>query len=112
LRVRVPDGIDEQKARVECRNDFPDAEGGIHLFELPDREGNRAARRRRERVCAPTRRRSVRPKTQAMKIHLRQVQPDGLHLEGEEECPIPELTAEAVVCTGPLRYSLDLGVSE
>ena len=37
---------------------------------------------------------------------------DGLHLEGEEECPIPELAAEDVVCTGPLRYSLDLGISE
>jgi uncharacterized metal-binding protein YceD (DUF177 family) len=47
-----------------------------------------------------------------MKIHLRQIQADGLHLEGEEECPIPELDAEGVVCTGPLRYSLDLGISE
>jgi uncharacterized protein len=47
-----------------------------------------------------------------VKIHLRQIQADGLHLDGEEECPIPELTTEAVVCTGPLRYSLDLGVSE
>ena len=47
-----------------------------------------------------------------MKIHLRQIQADGLHLDGEEECPIPELAAEGVVCTGPLRYSLDLGISE
>lgn len=47
-----------------------------------------------------------------MKVHLRQVQADGLHLQGEEECPIPELAAEGVVCTGPLRYSLDLGISE
>ncbi|MEY2557112.1 MAG: hypothetical protein QOE34_537 [Verrucomicrobiota bacterium] len=47
-----------------------------------------------------------------MKIHLRQIHADGLHLEGEEECPIPELAAEGVRCTGPLRYSLDLGVSE
>jgi uncharacterized metal-binding protein YceD (DUF177 family) len=47
-----------------------------------------------------------------MKIHLRQIQADGLHLEGEEECPIPELQAEGVVCTGPLRYNLDLGISE
>jgi uncharacterized metal-binding protein YceD (DUF177 family) len=47
-----------------------------------------------------------------MKIHLRQIPDDGLHLEGEEECPIPELTAEDVVCTGPLHYSLDLGISE
>ena len=47
-----------------------------------------------------------------MKVHLRQIQADGLHLEGEEECPIPELSAEGVICTGPLRYSLDLGISD
>lgn len=47
-----------------------------------------------------------------MKVHLRQIQAEGLHLEGEEECPIPELAAEDVVCTGPLRYALDLGISE
>jgi uncharacterized metal-binding protein YceD (DUF177 family) len=47
-----------------------------------------------------------------MKVHLRQIPADGLHLEGEEECPIPELGAEGVICTGPLRYALDLGISE
>jgi uncharacterized metal-binding protein YceD (DUF177 family) len=47
-----------------------------------------------------------------MKVHLRQIQGEGQHLEGEEECSIPELQAEGVVCAGPLRYSLDLGVSE
>ena len=47
-----------------------------------------------------------------MKVHLRQIQADGLHLEGEEECPIPDLAAEDVLCAGPLRYSLDLGLSE
>ena len=47
-----------------------------------------------------------------MKIHLRQIQAEGQHLEGEEQCSIPELEAEGVVSTGPLRYSLDLGVSE
>jgi uncharacterized metal-binding protein YceD (DUF177 family) len=47
-----------------------------------------------------------------MKVHLRQIPADGLHLEGEEECSIPELSAEDVVCNGPLRYSLDLGISE
>ena len=47
-----------------------------------------------------------------MKVHLRQVQADGLHLEGQEDCPVPELDAEGVVRTGPLRYSLDLGISE
>jgi uncharacterized metal-binding protein YceD (DUF177 family) len=47
-----------------------------------------------------------------VKIHIRQIPADGLHLEGEEECPIPELAQEDVRCTGPLRYSLDLGISE
>ena len=47
-----------------------------------------------------------------MKIHLRQIPAEGLHLKGEEECPIPELETEGVKCSGPLRYSLDLGVSE
>ena len=47
-----------------------------------------------------------------MKIHLRQISDEGLHLEGEEECPIPELAQEDVRCTGPLRYALDLGISE
>ncbi len=47
-----------------------------------------------------------------MKIHLRQIPDEGLHLEGEEECQIPELAGEDVRCTGPLRYALDLGISE
>jgi uncharacterized metal-binding protein YceD (DUF177 family) len=47
-----------------------------------------------------------------MKIHLRQIHADGLHLEGEEECPIPDLAVEDVRCNGPLRYALDLGISE
>jgi uncharacterized protein len=47
-----------------------------------------------------------------MKIHLRQIQADGLHLEGEEECPITDLAADEVRCTEPLRYVLDLGISE
>ena len=29
-----------------------------------------------------------------MKIHLKQIPADGLHLEGEEDCPIAELEAE------------------
>ena len=47
-----------------------------------------------------------------MKIHLRQISDNGLHLEGEEDCPIPELAEEGIICTGPLRYSLDVGISE
>lgn len=47
-----------------------------------------------------------------MKVHLRQIPAEGLHLEGEEDCPIPELAAEEIICAGPLRYSLDIGISE
>lgn len=47
-----------------------------------------------------------------MKIHLRQVPNEGLHLEGEEACPIADLAAEGIRCTGPLSYALDLGISE
>ncbi len=47
-----------------------------------------------------------------MKIHLRQIPADGLHLEGEEEFPIPNLGPEDVRWAGMLRYNLDLGVSE
>ena len=44
-----------------------------------------------------------------MKIHLRQIPAEGSHLEGETDCPIPELQAEDTQCAGPLSYSLDLG---
>src|SRR3954470_23458494 len=47
-----------------------------------------------------------------MKVHLRQIPDEGLHLEGEENCPISDLATEEVNCAGPLRYSLDLGISE
>jgi uncharacterized metal-binding protein YceD (DUF177 family) len=47
-----------------------------------------------------------------VKIHLRQIPPAGLHLEGEEDCPIPQLDSAEVRCTGPLHYDLELGVSE
>lgn len=46
-----------------------------------------------------------------MKIHLRQIPAEGQHLEGETDCPIPELESEETKCAGPLRYSLDLGKS-
>ncbi len=45
-----------------------------------------------------------------MKIHLHQITTNGLHLEGEEECPIADVAE--VSCLGPLSYDLDLGVSE
>jgi uncharacterized metal-binding protein YceD (DUF177 family) len=47
-----------------------------------------------------------------VKIHLRQVPADGLHLEGEEDCPIQELDTDDVHCAGPLRYNLEVGISE
>ena len=47
-----------------------------------------------------------------MRVHLRQIHADGLHLEGEEECPIADLAVEDVLCAGPLLYALDLGISE
>ena len=47
-----------------------------------------------------------------MKIHLRQIPAEGLHLAGEEDCPIPQLDPEEAQCAGPLRYALDVGISE
>lgn len=46
-----------------------------------------------------------------MKIHLKQIPAQGLHLEGEEDCPIPELEQENIRCVGPLKYKLDVGLS-
>ena len=51
FRVRIPDGADESQAGSDGRNDLPDAERGIHLSQLADREGDRAARRRRRAIC-------------------------------------------------------------
>ena len=46
-----------------------------------------------------------------MKVHLKQIPTGGLHLEGDEECPILELETEGIRCVGPLHYSIDLGVT-
>ena len=46
-----------------------------------------------------------------MKVHLKQIPSEGLHLEGDEECPIPELEAEGIRCAGSLHYNIDLGVA-
>lgn len=46
-----------------------------------------------------------------MKIHLKQIPPEGLRIEGEEDCPILELETEEIHCAGPLRYKIDIGVS-
>jgi uncharacterized protein len=45
-----------------------------------------------------------------LKIHLNQIPAGGLHLEGEEDCPLGDLAE--VRCVGPLRYNLDVGVSD
>jgi uncharacterized metal-binding protein YceD (DUF177 family) len=47
-----------------------------------------------------------------MKVHLKQIPAEGLHLEAETDCPIPELETEGIRCVGPLRYSIDIGVSD
>jgi len=47
-----------------------------------------------------------------MKIHLRQIPAEGLHLEDEEDCPLPQLNSEEARCAGSLRYVLDAGISD
>src|SRR5260370_17592926 len=46
-----------------------------------------------------------------MKVHLKQIPTQGLHLEGEEECPIQELESEGIRCAGRLHYAVDVGVA-
>jgi len=46
-----------------------------------------------------------------MKVHLKQIPTQGLHLEGEEECPIQELELEGIRCAGCLHYDIDLGIA-
>ncbi len=46
-----------------------------------------------------------------MKIHLKQVPAQGLHLDGDEDCPIHELEAEGIRCAGPLHYDIDVGIA-
>jgi uncharacterized protein len=47
-----------------------------------------------------------------MKVHLNQIPPEGLHLEGEEDCLISDLESEGVRCAGPMEYKIDIGVAE
>lgn len=46
-----------------------------------------------------------------MKIHINQIPAEGLHLEGEERRDILDLHDELVETAGPVRYSLDVGLS-
>jgi DUF177 domain-containing protein len=46
-----------------------------------------------------------------VKIHLKQIPAQGLHLDGDEDCPIHDLEAEGIRCAGRLHYNLDLGIA-
>lgn len=47
-----------------------------------------------------------------MKVHLKQIPPEGLHLEGEEDCLISDLESDGIRCAGPMKYQIDIGVAE
>jgi len=47
-----------------------------------------------------------------MKVHLHQIPPEGAHFEGEDPASILELAGTDVVPITPVRYSLDVGLSE
>jgi len=47
-----------------------------------------------------------------VKIHLNQIPPEGLHVVGEEDCPLGDIATSEIRCVGSMRYSLDLGVSD
>lgn len=46
-----------------------------------------------------------------MKIHLNQIPPEGLHLEGTEDRDILELEDQSIRAVEPVSYSLDVGLS-
>jgi uncharacterized metal-binding protein YceD (DUF177 family) len=46
-----------------------------------------------------------------VKIHLKQIPPQGLHLDGDEDCPIQDLEAEGILCAGRLHYDIDVGIA-
>jgi uncharacterized metal-binding protein YceD (DUF177 family) len=46
-----------------------------------------------------------------MKIHLKQIPAQGLHLDGDEDCPIHDVEAEGIRCAGLLHYNIDLGIA-
>ena len=47
-----------------------------------------------------------------MKVHLRQIPPQGLHLKGEEDCPIEELASDEIRCADSLHYDIEVGVAD
>jgi uncharacterized metal-binding protein YceD (DUF177 family) len=46
-----------------------------------------------------------------MKVHLKQIPAEGIHLEGKEENDILELEENEIRPVGPVEYSLDIGLS-
>src|SRR6266566_8682557 len=46
-----------------------------------------------------------------MKVHLKQIPAEGIHLEGKEETDILELQENQIRPLQPVEYSLDIGVS-
>jgi len=46
-----------------------------------------------------------------MKIHLKQVPAQGLHLNGDEDCPLHDLEPDGIRCAGYLQYNIDLGIA-
>ena len=47
-----------------------------------------------------------------MKVHVLQIPEDGLHIVGEEPSEILDLHESRTRATGPIGYSLDLGLSD
>ena len=47
-----------------------------------------------------------------MKVHIQQIPPEGLHLEGEQDSSILDLQGEIARAAGPIAYSLDIGLSD
>src|SRR5207244_11674853 len=61
-----PNGIDESKSESKSRNDFSDAEGGIHLSQLAHRKGDRATGRQCLKFCSGLRGQSAEQEIQPM----------------------------------------------
>ena len=47
-----------------------------------------------------------------MKVHTRQIPPEGKHIEGEDPASVLDLHDPTAQPCGPLRYALDVGLSE
>jgi uncharacterized metal-binding protein YceD (DUF177 family) len=47
-----------------------------------------------------------------MKVHIQQIPPEGLHIEGEEPSSILDLNDEIARPAGPIAWSLDVGLSD